>query len=101
MTMAQLNIPASYGLPTNRVTTFFPPPYASPAKVAVKNTRDGEEFALDVNTSRWAPGQYYFAVWAVGEDHNHPFVVSVRTVTVADSNYRSSLGSANTTIASK
>ncbi|MDR3617678.1 MAG: CAP domain-containing protein [Candidatus Obscuribacterales bacterium] len=100
MTMAQLNVPASYGLPSNRVTTFFPPPYASPAKVAVKNTRDGEEFALEVNTSRWAPGQYYFAVWAVGEDRNHPFVVSVRTVTVADTNYTASIGGKTTTIAS-
>lgn len=84
MSMAQLAVPASYGLPTNRLTTYFPPPYASPTKVAVKSTRDGEDFALEVNTSKWAPGQYYFAVWAVGEDRNHPFVVSVRTVNVSD-----------------
>ena len=84
MSMAQLAIPASYGLPSNRVATYFPPPYASPAKVIVKKAQGGEEFSLEVNTSKWAPGQYYFAVWAVGEDRNHPFVVSVRTVTVSD-----------------
>ena len=99
MTLAQLSVPCSYGPPSNRVATYFPPPYASPAKVEVKNTHEGEEFALEVNTSKWAAGQYYFLVWAVGEDRNHPFIVSARTVTVSDDNYTAALP-ANTTIAS-
>jgi hypothetical protein len=83
MTVEQLNHTSAWGPPNDRIVTFFPPPYKSPATVSVSEVGNNSEFAVTISTKNWAPGLYYLVVWITKNDPNDAFIASLRTLVLS------------------
>jgi hypothetical protein len=86
MDSATLSKPRGYGPPQERIVTYFPSPFPSPAPVALTVTDKGTEFSVDVSTANWKPGLYYMTIWIAPADKpKDAFLASGRTVSVTES----------------
>jgi hypothetical protein len=80
MTIEELDKTYSYSIPDEVVSSYFPPPFESPAPVNVTEQAGCEHFSVEIPTNKqWKAGLYYLTIWAKMKDKKEAYQISTRT----------------------